>query len=98
MKRKIAKADEVTTYSYDGNNNLICKTNALGKTEKYEYDPNGNLITVKNNSGKVVTSYSYDAVNNCTKKTVNGKTTTYEYNKNMTIRQQCQRLVEQYHM
>ena len=54
----------------------------MGKKESYEYDLNGNLVTVKNNSGKVVTSYSYDAVNNCTKKTVNGKTTTYEYNKN----------------
>lgn len=54
----------------------------MGKKESYEYDLNGNLVTVKNNSGKVVTSYSYDAVNNCTKKTVDGKTTTYEYNKN----------------
>ncbi|WP_290850740.1 PKD domain-containing protein [Eubacterium sp. LMAG:50] len=81
-KKGNSKADEVTTYSYDGNNNLICKTDALGKKESYEYDLNGNLVTVKNNSGKVVTSYSYDAVNNCTKKTVDGKTTTYEYNKN----------------
>ena len=64
-KKGNSKADEVTTYSYDGNNNIICKTDALGKKESYEYDPNGNLITVKNNSGKVVTSYSYDAVNNC---------------------------------
>lgn len=73
--------DEVTVYTYDKCGNLISKTDAIGAEITYDYDLNGNLLTETNSSGTVVKAYTYDVINQVTSKTVNTKTTLFEYNK-----------------
>ncbi len=50
------------SYAYNGLNQLVSATDALGNVTAYSYDPAGNLIGVTNPLG-ATTTYSYDADN-----------------------------------
>ena len=56
-------AQYTTSFSYDGLDNKLVDTDALGHTTTNTYDPAGNLQTVKNQLNKVW-SYDYDAADN----------------------------------
>lgn len=52
--------NRLTTYTYDANQNLTTRTNALGKTWTYTYDANGNLTSAKDPLGNI-TQKNWDA-------------------------------------
>ena len=56
---------EVTTYAYDGCDQLESITYPDGKSVRYEYDKNDNLTKVTDRTG-AVTTYVYDAINRVT--------------------------------
>ena len=56
---------EVTTYAYDGCDQLESITYPDGKRVRYEYDKNDNLTKVTDRTG-AVTTYVYDAINRVT--------------------------------
>ena len=84
----LAGTDEVREYSYDYRNQLADSTvkNVITETVTVEgeADEDGNPTyttqTVTREETKLQTAYAYDAAGNRTKKTENGKATTYTYN------------------
>lgn len=84
----LAGTDEVREYSYDYRNQLASSTVKDVITETVtvegEADEDGNPTyttqTVTREETKLQTAYAYDAAGNRTKKTENGKATTYTYN------------------
>ena len=60
-----AGSGEVTTYAYDGCDQLESITYPDGKSVRYEYDKNDNLTKVTDRTG-AVTTYVYDAINRVT--------------------------------
>ncbi|MEM2117267.1 MAG: cysteine peptidase family C39 domain-containing protein [Thermoplasmata archaeon] len=71
-----------TYFSYDGNRNLISKTDPLGNTYNYSYDGNGNLISSTDPYGNT-TTYTYDSNGNLTSITDPlGRTTYFSYDSN----------------
>ena len=83
-----AGTDEIREYSYDYRNQLAASTvkNVITETVTVEgeADEDGNPTyttqTVTREETKLQTAYAYDAAGNRTKKTENGKATTYTYN------------------
>ena len=84
----LAGTDEVREYAYDYRNQLASSTvkNVITETVTVEgeADEDGNPTyttqTVTREETKLQTAYAYDAAGNRTKKTENGKATTYTYN------------------
>ena len=69
-----------TTYSYDGDGNILSMTDALSNTTTYTYDGNDNKLTETNPLGKT-TTYAYDGDSNRISETDPlGNKTTYTYN------------------
>jgi YD repeat-containing protein len=50
-----------TTYTYDGNGNVVAATNAAGTTTYYVYDGKNRLTDVRTSSSSSTTRYFYDA-------------------------------------
>jgi RHS repeat-associated protein len=45
--------NRTTTFTHDGNHNLLTRTNALGKTWTFTYDANGNMTSAKDPLGNI---------------------------------------------
>lgn len=71
----------VDSYVYNGLNQLIKETNALGKISKYTYDNNGNLIQTKTPNGNTI-STSYNKLNQVKSIIADGVQWTYIYDPN----------------
>lgn len=52
--------NRVTTYTYDGNQNVLTRTDALGKTWTFTYDANGDVTSTRDPLGHGI-SKSWDA-------------------------------------
>lgn len=85
--QRISDVNYVSTYYYDGLDQLTKETNARGKDTYYAYDGMGRKFSITNALNQV-TSFGYDANSNLTSKTVNidqrniSTTMTYdEYNR-----------------
>jgi RHS repeat-associated protein len=71
--------DDLFTYEYDENGNLIKKVEkATGKVTTYQYDAENQLISVISEQGSVI-SYKYDGLGRRIEKNVDGKITRYVY-------------------
>ena len=72
-------ASDVTTFSYDASGNLTATTNALGQvTQITAYDAHGQPLTIVDPNG-LATTFTYDARQRLTSKSMGGETTSYEY-------------------
>jgi RHS repeat-associated protein len=77
LKRPIK--DDLFTYEYDENENLIKKVEkATGRTTTYSYDAENQLIRVDLPAGTYA-AYKYDGLGRRIEKNVNGKITRYVY-------------------
>lgn len=77
---KITNAvNEVTIMEHDARNRVISVEDNLGRVRNYTYDGNGN-VTSENNLNGVVFDYTYDPMNRLASVTIEGATTSYEYN------------------
>ncbi|MCA9915243.1 MAG: RHS repeat protein, partial [Anaerolineae bacterium] len=65
------RQDVVETYQYNGLNQVIAVTDALGNITRYTYDEAGNLLLQAFEDG-TQESYEYDSLNNLTRKTSRG--------------------------
>ncbi len=71
-----------TSYTYDGNGNVLTRTDANNHTTTYTYDSQGDVLTVTAPDGSV-TTYTYDGNGNVLTRTdANNHTTTYTYDNN----------------
>lgn len=84
----VSRADpswnDVTTAAYDAFGRLATKTLQSGIREHFGYDALGrmNSVHVRNNAGTVThrsQTWTYDAAGNMANRTINGVTTTYQY-------------------
>ena len=66
------------SYTKDG---MISARLVNGVMQNFEYDAKGQLLKVVDAGGKAVEEYIYDPAGNILKKTVDGKTTTFAYDK-----------------
>ncbi len=72
------RQDVIETYEYNGLNQVISVTDALGSETHYTYDEAGNLLS-RTFPDDTVERYEYDALNNLTRATSRGGLiTTYE--------------------
>ncbi len=71
---------DITSYTYDGDQNKLTQTDPDGNTTSYTYDPAGELTTTTLPDGTTETS-TYDSDGNAiTQTNGNSDTTTYTYN------------------
>ncbi|MEY4575796.1 MAG: hypothetical protein RL701_499, partial [Pseudomonadota bacterium] len=69
-----ADAGHSTSYQYDADGNLICKTSTRGETWRYTWRADGLLQSVLRPDGALVT-FAYDALGRRIRKTYRGQTT-----------------------
>ena len=79
MLKTIDPLGNVSSATYDSNNNLLSATGPTNLTATFSYDSQGNLLSSKNAAGQTVT-FTYGSLDRMTGMTdANGNTTTYAY-------------------
>ena len=68
---------QIASYQYDLNGNLTSITSDADLLASYHYDSQNRLLSVSNATAQI--TFTYDARNRCTSRTLNGTTTYYLY-------------------
>ena len=75
---------QTTTYTYDNNDNMLTKTDALNHTTSYTYDDNDNVTQITDANGNA-TNMTYDDNDFLTSVSAQGATKSYTYNRDGSL-------------
>ena len=75
---------QTTTYTYDNNDNMLTKTDALNHTTSYTYDANDNVTQITDANGNA-TNMTYDDNDFLTSVSAQGATKSYTYNRDGSL-------------